>query len=302
MKYKVAFILLTVGILVLSACGNQTPEPVYAPETSSAVIETATIPESTPAIEPAPTTGEATTEQTTTAAPTETQTVTQPPTTEAAETTTAAPQTKAEILKLYNNAVSQAFGRRASFTKKRTTNTLNYKDSPLLKPFKSYVVSFMGLDKEETIHVTAGTEHYERYLQQAKLTEADVSSAEYKPDANGGGTITLHVKSGSSSIDGGSDSVYAAPIDRSGIAVGSGDRGEWDHKTAQNAYDAIKDTYAGVKVEEDYSNAVIRAQVGADGALTGLDVDFDLHFIISKILGSTGKAQAHTTVHFTSFR
>ena len=300
MKTKVLSVVLIVGLLLLSACGAKTPEPVSVPETSSALTETATIPESTTA-QPAPTTEQAT--ETTSTAPTETETQTAAPTTEqATEPTTAVPQTKAEILKLYNSAVTQAAERRASFTKTRKTEKDYYHDSPLLKPFKSYVVDFMGLDQEKSSSVTSGTEHYERYLQKAKLTEADVTSAEFKPDGNGGGTITLHVKSGHSSIDGGSDSVYVAPIDRSGIAVGTDDRSEWDHKTARNAYAAIADTYAGVKVEEDYDNAVIRAQVDKDGALTGLNADFDLHFVISKILGSTGDAKAHTTVRYTDFR
>lgn len=306
MKTKGFCILLAAALLTLSACGAKTPETASTSEasvTAAAATTTTTVPadESMTATEPVlslvmPSETTEPSTATTTAAQTELETTTEP------ETTAAVPQTKAEILRLYNSAVSDAASRKASFSKQRSTDTKSYHDSLALKPFKSYVVDFMGLDQQKTYNVTAGTEHYERYLQKSTLTEADVASAEFTPDANGGGTIRLTVKPGQSSIDGGKNSQIVAPIDRSGIAAGQGDRSEWDHKTAQNAYAAIKDTYAGVMVEESYSNAVITAKVDANGALTALNADFDLSFAISKILASRGDATAHTTIRYTKFK
>ena len=227
----------------------------------------------------------------------------------AAETTTEAqeleaPADKAEVLKLYNDATEKVASRKVAFSKKRETKEGVYEAGVALKTFKSIVYKFMGIGAENAYvkDVPKNDGSYDHYFQKSTLTEADITDATCTKNADGGFDLVIKVKSGSSSINGGSNEKLNAPLDKSAISAGRDDKGYWDHKTAQNVYDAIDDVASGAVIDESYSNAVIKATVDKNGNLTKMDVTFDITFDISKVYGSSGHATGTTTVSFSNFK
>ena len=91
-------------------------------------------------------------------------------------------------------------------------------------------------------------------------------------------------------------------LDKSGIASGANDKGYWDHKKAQNIYDAIDDIASGATIKEQYSNAKVVMNVTKDGKITSLTSTFTIHVDISKVMASSGVADAETTVIMNNFK
>ena len=328
MKMKITRVIaLTLAVLMavsLAACGKgETVETTAAiADDTSAVDVIAT--EATEAtddttaeiVEPIET--EAPTEQAPetevpTEAPTETTTVT---TTAAPETTTAAPETttaakkaptdKAEILKIYNDATAKVVNNKIAYKKTRETKEGIY-DAGLalrVKAVKDVVYGFMGIGSENVKSYDANKNdaNYSKYLMPSTLTPNDIESATATLNDDGSYDITIKVKPGSSYINGGSGEKLYAPLDKSGISAGRDDKGYWDHKTAQNVYDAVQSVASGAVVDEKYSNATIKAHIDPNGNLTKLDVSYDIDFNIDKVYGQSGHATGTTFVSYKDFK
>lgn len=230
-------------------------------------------------------------------------------TTAEGETTTAAiaakPETKAEIVALYNNAVNSAYSAKAGFSKERMTDNEKLDASAVLSAFKSLVYQFMGVGEENKYTETVKKGNWEsdankHYLRKSTLTASDVTKATCT-EKNGQYTVVLNVKGGSSK--GSESSCYTnAPIDKCGICVGNEDKGYYDHKTGEVIYDAIAGTYAGATIEEKYSNAKVTAVIdGATGNLVKLTVEFDIDVAIDIGIGS-GTATATTHIYYKNFK
>ncbi len=297
MKKVLAIILalaLTVGCVVfLASCGNKTNEPeTTAAETEAAPVEETSEDVSAPAEESTEAPAEETTEETTVEETTE-------ETTEAKK----APEGKEEILKVYNDAVNNAINAKAGYNKTRVTNIQSLDGGAVLKIgiVQETVNNFLGV----------GTKNYTNnkgkadYMSKASLSASDVSSATCT-EKDGKYTIELTVNNGSSTSGG---SEYA-PINRTGIYVGTGDKSEFDYKSAPNIYYALNNT-DGASVESvkvDTSNVKVKAVVDAEtGNLENLVVSFNfaanlsnVKYTIAKVSTATGRAD--TTVTFKDFK
>ena len=142
-------------------------------------------------------------------------------------------------------------------------------------------------------------------MSKASLSAGDVSNATCT-EKDGKYTIELTVNNGSST-SGGSEN---APINRTGIYVGTGDKSEFDYKSAPNIYYALNNT-DGASVESvkvDTSNVKVKAVVDAEtGNLENLVVSFNfaanlsnVKYTIAKVSTATGKAD--TTVTYKDFK
>lgn len=224
------------------------------------------------------------------------------------KTTSSKPSTVADIVACYNKATANAFNKKAPFSKTRTTTEKAYKAGVALNASKDIVYKFMGIgDKYKyTKTVTAeDKDSYQKYLQASKLTANDVTKATCTQSGSNY-TITLYVKSGSSSVKGGKVvSSNNSPLDRSGLACGDHDKDYWDHKTAENVISAIAEVPLCGKadIDESYSNAVITAVVNAStGNLVSLKASFNFKFALANVMGTTGNAEALTSISMTGFK
>lgn len=219
-----------------------------------------------------------------------------------------APSSVADIVKYYNDATAKAFNKKVPFSKSRTTTEKAYSAGVALNASKGIVYKFMGIGdaNKYTKTVTAeDKDSYQKYLQASKLTASDVTKATCTP--NGGNyTLTLYVKSGSSSVkEGKVISSNNSPLDRSGLACGDHDKAYWDHKTAENVMSAIEEVPGCSKanISESYSNAVITAVVNAStGNLVSIKASFTFKFDLSSVMASKGNAEAQTVVSMTGFK
>jgi len=219
-----------------------------------------------------------------------------------------APTTVADIVAKYNAATAAAFNKKAPFTKSRTTVEKAYDAGVALNASKSLVYQFMGIGDDNKFSKTVTAEDkdsYQKYLQASKLTASDVTKATCTQSGSNY-TLTLYIKSGSSSVkEGQVVSSNNSPLDRSGLACGDNDKDYWDHKTAENVMSAIDEVPGCTKanISESYSNAVITAVVNAStGNLVSLKASFTFNFELSSVMGSKGTAQAQTTVSMTGFK
>lgn len=228
--------------------------------------------------------------------------------TSAADETTAAalpmPTTEEEILTYYNTATANAANAKVAFSKTRSTTEGSYDAGVVLKTFKGLVYQFIGIgaDNVYTKDVARNDENYSRYLKASTLTKSDIKEASIK-QSGADYIITIKVKDGGSSITDGKNFKNNSPLDKSGIGVGMNDKDYYDHKTAENVYDAIDEVGSEATIVEKYSGAVITATVdSATGNLKGMTVKYDISFDISKVLGSGGTATGTTTVEYKSFK
>ncbi len=218
-----------------------------------------------------------------------------------------APSSVADVLNYYNTATKKAVDKKVLFSKSRTSVEKSYKAGLALNAFKSLVYQFMGVGEENKYTATVTKEDtvdsYHKYLQASKLTPADVKNATCK-DANGIYTITIQLKDGASSVQGGAvKAAGGTALDKCGISQGPDDKSYWDHKNAQNVYDAIDDVAASANISESYSNAVVTATIDSKtGNMTKLVVKFDFKFDISNVMGSEGTATGTSTVNMTGFK
>ncbi len=259
-----------------------------APTTEALVTEEATTETTTE------TTTEATTAATTTATTTETTT----------KEEKKAPTDKAEILKIYNDATAKVMSKKVAFSKRRETKEGTFDAGLILKGFKDVVYKFMGIGASNvyTQSVAKNDGSYDHYFKKSTLTTGDINDATCKLNSDGSYDITIKVKNGNSYTAGGSNEKYYAPLDKSGISAGQGDKGYWDHKTAQNMYAALQEVAKDAVVDEKYSNATVKATIDKDGNLTKLDVSFDIDVNIDKVYGQKGHATGSSVVNFSGFK
>lgn len=225
-------------------------------------------------------------------------------TTTAAETTTEPlplPETTDEILKFYTSATERAKSVKPAFTKNRETYNEKFDAGLVLKTFKSLIYKFMGIGSDNKYSKTVAKGEETKFIAKSTLTANDVTSAECKADG-GNFVITLKVKGGTSHADKDNYNT-AAPIDKSGICAGLDDKDYYDHKTAQNIYDAIGGTFEGAIVDEKYSNAIVTATIdSATGNIKSLVVTFDIEVQIDKVAGSSASATGTTKVVMSDFK
>ena len=302
MKKLLAVVLTLAMVLAFAACGAKTEEEsTTAPEeTSEDIIEETSEDVSEDASEAvSEDASEAVSEDASEAASEDASEAASEDASEGESTEVAkAPETKAEILAAYNNAINGAYAAKAGFSKERYTDNENMDMSLALKAFKSLVEQFVGIGEDnkysETVTKGQWDEDTRReYLRKSTLTESDLTGATCKEDGKYY-VITLNVKPGTSK--GSEDEKYTkAPIDKCGICVGNEDKGYYDHKTGEVIYDAIGGTYAGAKIDESYSNAKAVAKIDkTTGKLVALTVTYDISVAIDIGIGSgTATGTAH---------
>lgn len=210
-----------------------------------------------------------------------------------------APQTKAEILAAYNNAVNSAYNAKAGFHKERSADNANLDAKGALSALTDVVYKFMGIGEEnlyseDVVKGNWDSDTAKHYLRKSTLTEADLTNATCKE--NGGKyTIVLSVKGGSSK--GSEKEKYNnSPIDKCGICVGDKDKHYFDHKTGPVIYDALAEIYGSAVIAESYDNAKVTAVVdAATGNLVSLTVEYDITCSID--VGIIGSGNATGTAH-----
>ena len=213
------------------------------------------------------------------------------------------PEGKEEILKVYNDAVNNAINAKAGYSKTRVTNIQSLDGGAVLKigVVQDTVNNFLGVGTKTYTNNKGKAD----YMSKASLSAADVSSATCT-EKDGKYTIELTVNNGSST----SGSNENAPINRTGIYVGTGDKSEFDYKSAPNIYYALNNT-DGASVESvrvDTSNVKVKAVVDAEtGNLENLVVSFNfsanlsnVKYTIAKVSTATGRAD--TTVTYKDFK
>lgn len=296
---KILAILLTLSmIFAFAACGNKpadesttvTEEETIENEETTTAVTTTAAPEPVTDESGEPVTNE------------EGETVTVEETT---EETTKAPETKAEIIALYNDSINKAYAEKVGFTKERYTDNESYDMSIALKAFKGLVEKFVGIgaDNKYTETVTKGkweSDAMHEYLRKSTLTEADVTSATIKEDGDNY-IITLNIKNGSSVGDSAHTSSTSS-LDKCGICVGNQDKAYFDHKSGPVIYDAIAGTYSGAKVNESYNNAVAVLKVNkTTGEISSFTVTFNISVGIDISIGS-GTAKGTSHVIYKNFK
>ncbi|MCL2507736.1 MAG: hypothetical protein FWF05_01025 [Oscillospiraceae bacterium] len=230
-------------------------------------------------------------------------------TTTAASTTTKpaddkSPKTAEEILDCYNKALERVAGRKTAFSKTRQTVNETYSAELALRPFKSLIYQFMGMGGENvyTAEAAKNDYYYSRYIRPSTLTEDDITSASCGV-ADGDYVLTIKIKDGQSSVTDGGSYTVDAPLDRSGISAGEGDKAYFDHKTAENIYDAISEVAGGATIKESYSGAAVNATIDPKtGNLKELTVTFGVSLDISQMMGSSASAAGSSTVEFRDFK
>lgn len=298
MKKFLAIMLALAMLFSFAACGDNTEET-----TTTTVAETTEEVTDAAADE---TTVAAPVEGTTDAAA-ETTAVAEESTTEA-ETTVAAiakaPETKAEILALYNKTINDAYAKKVGFNKERYTDNETLNAGFLLKTFGDLIYQFMGIGAENkyTMDVTKGqweSDVPHHYLRKSTLAEADLTGAKCT-EKDGKYIIVLNVKPGNSKASK-SEKYNNSPIDKCGICVGDADKSYFDHKTAPVIYAAIGEVLSSAVIEESYKNAVVEAVIDASsGNLVSLSVEYDIDVVIDAAGG--GNATGSTHIYYKNFK
>lgn len=215
------------------------------------------------------------------------------------------PQTTAEILALYNNAINSAYDAKAGFDKQRWVDNEKLDAGALIKTFGDLVYSFMGIGaaNKYTMNVEKGkwepdVQHH--YLRKSTLSAADVTSATCTLSGDKY-AVVINVKGGTSKASKDSKSTNA-PIDKCGICVGDEDKSYYDHKTAAVIYSAIGGTFASAKIDESYSNAKIVAAIDAStGHIIKMVITYDISVAMDiGIGGGTATGLSHIT--YTNFK
>ena len=297
MKKILALMLAFAMLFSFAACGGNTEET-----TTTTVAETTE--EVTDAAE---TTIAAPVEGTTVADSAETTAVAEESTTEAESTVAAiekAPETKAEILALYNKTINDAYAKKVGFNKERYTDNETLNAGFLLKTFGDLIYQFMGIGAENkyTMDVTKGqweSDVPHHYLRKSTLAESDLTGAKCT-EKDGKYTIVLNVKPGNSKASK-SEKYNNSPIDKCSICVGDADKSYFDHKTAPVIYAAVGEVLSSAVIEESYKNAVVKAVIdAATGNLVSLTVEYDIDVVIDAAGG--GNATGSTHIFYKNFK
>lgn len=215
--------------------------------------------------------------------------------------------TTADVLKIYNDATKKAADKKVAFTKSRTTTEKKYEAGLALSSFKSIVFKFMGVGDANKFSkaVTAeDADSYFKYFLASSLTASDITRVACKDNGNSY-TIKIALKDGSSAVTGGKITQNSkTSLDKSGIACGEHDKDYWDHKTAENIYSAISAVpgCGSATIKESYSGAIVTMTVTKDGKITEFLADFNFHIDISGVMGSSGVAEASSSVVMKDFK
>lgn len=214
-----------------------------------------------------------------------------------------ASMTAAQVLALYNKSINNAVSSKAGFSKSRITDNDKIDSNGVVKQFKTLIYKFIGIGEENKYTETykKGTKlDHNPFLMNSTLSSSNITSA--KSAVSGGNyVVQIKVKSGTSTSSK-SGSTNSSPIDNCGICVGNDDKGYWDHKRAQNIYDAIQGTFASAEVSEKSSNCVITAQINkSSGKIVKLVVEWDMHVTIKKFAGMSASASGTSHVTYTNF-
>ncbi|MBR4452464.1 MAG: hypothetical protein IKS39_11570 [Clostridia bacterium] len=304
MKKYLAVILVLSMVFALAACGSKSGgEETTAPEESTSEAVTEEIPEATAteAEEETETSEEAATPAESPATATESE---QAEETEEETEPAKAPETPAEVLAAYNEAVNGACSAKAGFSKERYTDNANYNMGVALNTFKSLVEKFIGIgDKNKYSEtVTKGQwadDTMHQYLRKSTLTEADIKNAACTKEGDLY-VYTIDIKDGSSVGNKNSKQSLNA-IDKCGLCVGNEDKNYFDHKSGPVIYDAIGGTFESAEIKESYNSAKAVAKVDADGKLVSLTVTFNISVDISVPVGN-GTATGTTHVIYKDFK
>ena len=216
-----------------------------------------------------------------------------------------APETKAEVLTAYNDAINGAYSAKAGFSKERYTDNAQYDMSIVLNTFKSLVEKFIGIGESNKYSETVTKGQWDsdakhHYLRKSTLTEADISNATCKTEGNNY-VFTIDIK-GASSVGNKNSRQSSGPIDKCGICVGNEDKNYYDHKSGPVIYDAIGGTFENAEIKESYSNAKAVAKVDKEtGKLVSLTVTFDIKVDISGV-GGKGTATGTTHIAYKNFK
>lgn len=213
------------------------------------------------------------------------------------------PTTTAAILSYYNNATAKVVSTKAGYSKTRVVDNEKIEANLIFKQFKSLIYQFMGIgaDNKYTENVAKGKWGENPYFLASKLSASDVTGAKCVKSGSDY-VITINVKNGSSAANKSKPTTPAnAPLDRTGICVGTEDKARFDHKTASVIYDAIQGTFKNADVKESYNNAVVKATINAStGNISSLTVTWNMNVTID--IGGAASASGISHVTFSNFK
>lgn len=217
------------------------------------------------------------------------------------------PQSKEDIVALYNAAINKVVEEKAGYSKKRTTTVSELDAGSYTSVASGIVKDFLGEGTNE-VKNTKGTA---KYLAKSTLTSSDVTSATC--ELNGKNyTITLNLSDGTSSATKASKKDSSA-IAKSGLITGKSVTDEVDYINSECIYTSVTAEKVNVeKVTATNTNAKIIIVVDAEtGNMISYTTSFDWAAEISnlstgsgllaiKIKKATGKA--HTAIEFSDFK
>ena len=201
----------------------------------------------------------------------------------AADNAAKGPQTTAEIVAYYNNAINKVISAKAGFNKNRTTTMKTLDGGAILKIqlVADMVNDFLGVGSKDWNNTKGKQEN----LSKASLTASDVKTASCTEN-NGVYTITIALKDGKSTASNGATPTDTCPLSRSGLYTGKGDKIAFDYKSSENFHTAINgvEDCTVESAAEQVSGAKIVATVDAKtGNLQTLTVTWDWAVQLSNI-------------------
>ena len=227
---------------------------------------------------------------------------------EAPETpdTPGVPQSKEDIIALYNAAINKVVEEKSGYSKKRTTTVSELDAGSYTSVASGIVKDFLGEGTKE-VKNSKGTA---KYLAKSTLASSDVTSATC--ELNGKNyTITLNLANGSSSATSASKKDTSA-ISKCGLITGKSVTDEIDYINSECIYTSVTAEKVNVeKITSTNSNAKIVIVIDSEtGKMISYTASFDWGaeisnlstgsgFLAIKIKKATGKA--HTAIVVSDF-
>ena len=242
-----------------------------------------------------------------------------------AETTAARTLLGKEALDLFNTATQKAVDARAGYSKRRYTKIteLDFGVFSRIPGLKNVVADAVygffdvGEGGEGVYEVTVAKGQSSSYLRASKWTMDDIAGAKAEPDGQGGYTVTITVKDGSTRWRGGGRSdagtgTAASYIDRGPLCYGTDDSTDYDHKTAANFYYTINHAESDFgkpstqDIGETTSNIQVEAKIDAQGRLTnlkgGMDMIVNVYHVTFVITLRDKYGKGYGTLEYKDFR
>lgn len=216
-----------------------------------------------------------------------------------------APSTKQEIISYYNNVISKAYSGKVGLHKERYTDNVKM-DAPPIADF--YVKKFMSIGEKYRFNETYEKGKWPKYepMNAGRLTVNDVVNATCK-ESGANYNIVISIRDSSTKASETSTAKKPNdPIDKCGISVGTEDKNEYDHKSADVIYSAVKGTISDTKISENVNGIIINASVNAsNGQLASLKIDWnvkvDMDFTY-KMVSFSANATGTTHITYSDFR